>query len=160
MSTFTMLSTWLLKQIVDTYSGRPGWRPTEITTIPFTSAIAESPASTTKPIVNLPSELPLDEGTRDDCYDYFDGADFQDAEAIEGTSWVNQCQRVADLYQVSWDELSLWNGGLANISTAECKFHSGKRYCGMQYFGEPAPKPEAPSYEFPVRVSFWFRNQS
>jgi hypothetical protein len=103
--------------------------------------------------VQLPEELPLAADTRTDCYRYFDGVDFQNSSAIEGTGWLNQCQRVAELYGVTLDDFTLWNPGLGNISTAECKFDPEVRYCGKQYVGEKAPEPAGPNYELPIRVS-------
>ncbi|KAI9642412.1 hypothetical protein NHQ30_009217 [Ciborinia camelliae] len=136
---------------INTYSGRPGWRPTATSNLPFTSAIPEAPIVTAPPIVQLPTELPLAADTRTDCYRYFNGADFQDSAAIAGTSWLNQCQRVADLYGVSWTDFALWNTGLANITTSACAFDPNARYCGKQYVGEQPPESVGPGYEFPIR---------
>lgn len=74
---------------------------------------------------------------------------------LEGTSWINQCQRVADVYGVSWDDFVLWNGGLGNISTTECAFDPDRRYCGKQYVGEAPEEPDLPTYEYPIRVSIY-----
>lgn len=117
------------------------------------TAVPEAPASTTSSIVELPTALPYDDDTRTDCFRYFDGSDFQDSQALEGTSWLNQCQRVADTYDVAWEDFALWNGGLGNISTTECAFDPEKRYCGKQYIGDRPLEPTGPSYEFPIRVS-------
>ncbi|KAI1448974.1 carbohydrate-binding module family 50 protein [Annulohypoxylon stygium] len=136
---------------INTYSGKPGWRPTDITSVPFTSAVPATAANTTTPIAQLPTSLPIDTGSRDDCYRYFDGADYQDASVLEGTSWINQCQRVADLYGVSWDDFASWNGNLGDIRTPNCVFDPKMRYCGKQYAGDPAPEPTPPDYTLPIR---------
>lgn len=142
----------LTHDVVNTYPGKPGWRPTDITSLPFTSAVPEVPANTTSPIADLPTPAPLAPGTRDDCFRYFDGADYQDASAIEGTSWINQCQRVADLFSVSREDFAFWNPDLANITTPDCAFDPDARYCGKQYMGEPPPEPDGPGYNLPIRV--------
>lgn len=71
---------------------------------------------------------------------------------LEGTSWINQCQRVADLYGVSWDDFASWNGNLGDIRTPNCVFDPKMRYCGKQYAGDPAPEPTPPDYTLPIRV--------
>lgn len=138
---------------VDTYSGKPGWRPTMTSGIPYTAPKPEAPASTSTLINKVPEPSPLAKGTRDDCFQYLDGSQYQDANAIAGTYWLNQCQRVADIYNVPATDFALWNPSLGKITTADCAFTPGLRYCGKQYRGEKPAVAPGPGYIFPIRVS-------
>jgi len=137
---------------INTYPGKPGHASTTTTMeeLPFTSAIPSLTATAPEPLVTA-TGIDLAEGTWTDCVQYFSGADFQDEDAIDGTTWISQCQRVASLFEVSWEDLNEWNPSLANVTTStECEFDEELRYCGMHvevYDDERDPGRE----ELPVR---------
>lgn len=137
---------------INTYPGKPGHASTteEVSTLPFTSAIPTMTESAPAPIVTS-TDPPLAQGTRDDCVEYFEGADFQNADAISGTTWTNQCQRVASLFGVAWADLNSWNADLANVTSSECGFDDTKRYCGKH--SETFDQTEGPTVPelLPVR---------
>lgn len=98
---------------------------------------------TALPIANLttyarlPPLAAMSDGTRRDCNDYFDGDDFQDAagsSSFNGSSAsFTPCQVAADSYGVGLDDLGSWNAGLSNVSSPDCRFLPGVRYCGRLY---------------------------
>lgn len=116
---------------------------------PTTTGVFPAPTSTDSP---ENTELPLAPGTREDCLYYLDGSEFQDASELEGMTWINQCQRAADIFSVPYADLGFWNADLANVTSPECAFDAGYRYC-RQLIPTVNKAPElVPDYEYPIRV--------
>ncbi|KAK4210390.1 hypothetical protein QBC37DRAFT_292564 [Rhypophila decipiens] len=137
---------------INTYSGRPGATPTVTPSIPFTTLTPISTAPTsTGPIADLPTPLPLALESLDDCFLYFNGSSIQDATVLTDTDWDNLCQYAAALFSVSDTELALWNPSLPNITSSSCTFDTAFRYCGRRYEQDPLTGPTDKGVEFPVR---------
>jgi hypothetical protein len=112
--------------------------------------VATAPTST-GPIADLPTPLPLAQGSSDDCFLYFNGSSIQDATILTDTDWGNLCQYAAALFSVSNAELALWNPSLPNITSSSCTFDTALRYCGRRYEQEPLAGPIDKGVEFPIR---------
>ncbi|KAH9866826.1 hypothetical protein J1614_008519 [Plenodomus biglobosus] len=105
--------------------------------LPFTK-VTFAPASTTwTPQV---TRVPLAPETRDDCYRYFDGAQMQ--MSVSGTFFRHQCDLAASVFDVTFEEILLWNPVLGtDVNATSCSFTRGVRYCGRFYVDQP-PLPE------------------
>lgn len=93
--------------LVNTYSGRPGFvsYTATLTSIVGDPATRWPVANYTTPTRTSTSQLPLATGTRDDCFNYFDGSFFN----VNGTSRISTCQRASDVLLVSLEDLAVWN---------------------------------------------------
>ncbi|GME35766.1 LysM domain-containing protein [Neofusicoccum parvum] len=133
---------------IDTYSGRPGYS-TATPTAPFTGIpFTALPDATETPYARLYPLAPLANDTRDDCSAYFVGDDYQ--YNLSGTRWAGNCAFAAQDYNVTVEDLGIWNPSLANSSAPDCAFTLGLRYCGSWY-DQPKnyPTPTTPEPEDP-----------
>ncbi|KAL1616832.1 hypothetical protein SLS56_011264 [Neofusicoccum ribis] len=133
---------------IDTYSGRPGYS-TATPTAPFTGIpFTALPDATETPYARLYPLAPLANDTRDDCPAYFVGDDYQ--YDLSGTRWAGNCAFAAQDYNVTVEDLGIWNPSLANSSAPDCAFTLGLRYCGSWY-DQPKnyPTPTTPEPEDP-----------
>ncbi|KAF2737440.1 hypothetical protein EJ04DRAFT_395349, partial [Polyplosphaeria fusca] len=128
---------------INTYSGRPGFS-THLPTPTNISNWTNLPAATFTTPKPSTTEIPLASGVRGDCARYFRGSDFPGG--INGTGWaISACERVANAYGVSLDDLTNWNTGL-NASASDCSFKSNLRYCAQWYHGyNDPPVPATPT---------------
>ncbi|KAF2126083.1 carbohydrate-binding module family 50 protein [Dothidotthia symphoricarpi CBS 119687] len=135
---------------INDYSGRPGYHTPGATGLPFTK-VTFAPASTTwTPQI---TRVPFASGTRDDCYRYFDGSRMQTD--ISGTNFRHQCDLAASVYDVSLEEILLWNPDLGtDVNTTSCSFKEGVRYCGRFYVDQPPTPVEGPEFSFPLREGY------
>lgn len=134
---------------VNTYPGRPGYHTPGPTGLPFTKVTFAQASTTWKPQI---TKLPLSPGTRDDCYRYFDGSQMQTN--ISGTFFRHQCDLAASVYDVTLEELLVWNPDLgSNANTTSCSFRTGIRYCERSYIDHLPPPVAGPDFVFPLRVS-------
>ncbi|KAK4200451.1 LysM domain-protein [Triangularia verruculosa] len=127
---------------INTYSGRPGYMTmTPGPSIPHT-AFSNLPSATAKPYSRLYTPVPLASNTRDDCAQYFSGTDYQFN--LTGTKWRNNCEFVIQVYNVDPESFGVWNG--LDITSPDCSFKPGLRYCGSWYLekDEP-PQPVVPT---------------
>ncbi|KAJ3957715.1 hypothetical protein N0V92_005734 [Colletotrichum tropicale] len=128
---------------INTYSGRPGHVTFSLT---MTSGFEDS--ATTLPDVSWSSptptttQIPIATGTREDCYQYLVGDNYQ--KDMTGTSLLSNCRLAAAVYEVTLEDLEVWNPSLGNVSDTACAFQKGFRYCGQWY---DALKPSEPDEE-------------
>jgi len=135
---------------INTYPGRPGYHTPGATGKPFTK-VTFAPVTTT--YVPQITQVPLASDTRDDCYEYFDGARMQTD--ISGTKYRHQCDLAAAVFGVTLPELLLWNPQLGgDVNSTSCSFQKGARYCG-RFYSDFAPLPESGlDYTFPLREGY------
>ena len=117
--------------------------------IPSTTGVFPAPTNTEPPNSTV---RPIAPGTRQDCLEYFDGSEFQDPKELEGMTWLNQCQRAADIFSISWEDLAFWNSDLANITSPDCYFNATFRYCSKMIPTTPKAPVVVPDHELPIRV--------
>ncbi|KAJ0329025.1 hypothetical protein COL5a_004254 [Colletotrichum fioriniae] len=77
--------------------------------------------------------LPVATGTRKDCYHYLTGDDWQ--KDMTGMYLASNCALAAEVFDVTLEDLEVWNPILGNASDAGCSFESGFRYCAKWYTG-------------------------
>ena len=146
---------------IATYPGQPGFSPTTamssiafiplVPIFPTFTGVFPAPTNTQVPDSDG-SELPIAPGTRRDCYRYFNGSSFQDEGELVDMTWINQCQRVADIFSTKWDDLAFWNSDLLDIRTPACSFDPAYRYCRQLLPSTIQPVAESPpDHELPIR---------
>lgn len=97
-------------RVVNTYSGRPGYVSYSLTNLMASSvkdAATELPSVKWSSPATEATDLPLAAGTRDDCASYIDGDEFQ--RDLSGMLVNSNCQLVANVWDVSLEDLEVWN---------------------------------------------------
>ncbi|SPJ79174.1 uncharacterized protein FTOL_07565 [Fusarium torulosum] len=115
---------------IDMYPGHPDYvDPT--TAVPNINFNDLPKATFTAPVItSVPTNLPRAKGTRRDCTIFIDGSDLQ-----VDMSWgfaFSACQRIADMWEISLDELKNWNPSL-NTTSSLCAFEEKYSYCMAAY---------------------------
>ncbi|RMZ83680.1 hypothetical protein DV738_g1034, partial [Chaetothyriales sp. CBS 135597] len=134
---------------INTYSGKPGYTTHVLTR---TGSLEDS-ATTFPPVVwssptPTTTQIPLASGTRKDCYSYLVGDDWQTD--LSGTDLGSNCNLIASVWDVTLEDLRVWNPSLGDTSDPSCAFASGVRYCAKYYYGfktyeeEPGVNPDLP----------------
>ncbi|KAI3331384.1 hypothetical protein F4824DRAFT_294880 [Ustulina deusta] len=138
---------------INTYPGRPGYVSYTAT---ITSLVGD-PATrwptityTTPTRTATLQRPPLATDTRDDCFQYFDGASY--VGKVEGASYYkSDCDLAAHVFQVSLDDLAVWNPSLGNTSLSNCTFQAGDGYCGQYWIGDTPVTTVADTGGDPIR---------
>ncbi|KAH6653368.1 hypothetical protein BKA67DRAFT_593299 [Truncatella angustata] len=134
---------------INTYSGKPGYTTNVLTR----TASLDDSATTFPPVVwasltATTTQVPLVSGTRKDCYSYLVGDKWQ--QDLKGTNLGSHYNLVASVWDVTLEDLQVWNPSLGNTSDPSCTFASGVRYCAQYYYGfktykeEPGVDPDLP----------------
>ncbi|KAI3543610.1 LysM domain-containing protein [Colletotrichum filicis] len=119
---------------LNTYTGKPGHITFAIT---MTGTVEDSATTLPDNIWTAPTPtttlLPIATGTRKDCYHYLTGDDWQ--KDMTGMYLASNCALAAEVFDVTLEDLEVWNPILGNASDDGCSFESGFRYCAKWYTG-------------------------
>ncbi|KAL5336631.1 hypothetical protein BJX70DRAFT_409814 [Aspergillus crustosus] len=121
---------------IGSYPGASGYMPS-ISRIPWDSL----PDATYLPMLN-PIVKPLAPGTIKDCQIILDGSDLQ-----FDFPGANNCEIVPTFWDVSIEDLLLWNPSLKDTRTknsTECNFSRHYRYCIAKGSGSGVPSTSSP----------------
>lgn len=94
---------------VNTYSGRPGYQASTISSFVPSTKFSDLPDATYTSTIKTSTALPLATDTRGDCFTYFDGDEYQ--EGLSGTNWNSPCELAAAVFNVRLEDLQNWNPG-------------------------------------------------
>ncbi|KAK1709775.1 hypothetical protein BDP67DRAFT_408326, partial [Colletotrichum lupini] len=138
---------------LNTYTGKPGHITFAIT---MTGTVEDSATTLPDNIWTAPTPtttlLPIATGTRKDCYHYLTGDDWQ--KDMTGMYLASNCALAAEVFDVTLEDLEVWNPILGNASDDGCSFESGFRYCAKWYTGSKKfTNPDPLDSSLPARVT-------
>jgi hypothetical protein len=141
---------------INTYSGRPAYASytATLTTLNGDPATRWPTINYTTPTRTASATMaPLATGTRNDCFQYFNGTLFV-GKAGNGSWYKSDCDFAAHVFDVGLTDLGVWNPSLGNTSLSNCTFTKGKSYCGQYYFGQAPPVPTSTAFGgSPIRTN-------
>ncbi|KPM42246.1 hypothetical protein AK830_g4356 [Neonectria ditissima] len=115
---------------INMYPGHPDYIDPTTTTADIAFDDLAKATFTAPAITGLPTYLPRANGTRKDCIIYMDGIDLQ-VDMSWGSS-VSACEELAQVWEISLNELNNWNPSL-NTTSSDCAFSEDLSYCMAAY---------------------------